>query len=97
VTTETKSVPLAYEIASLLGLPFQIIGTIIAAMAGQGTVSGQMVLTFVSHLSGLLTGAITTPFVAAVTGLLYIDRRMRLEALDVILLRDAQSNPAPRI
>jgi hypothetical protein len=83
--------------ASLLGLPFQIIGTIIAAMAGQGTVSGQMVLTFVSHLSGLLTGAITTPFVAAVTGLLYIDRRMRLEALDVILLRDAQSNPAPRI
>ena len=51
--------------------------------------------TFVTHLSGLLTGAITTPFVAAVTGLLYIDRRMRLEALDVILIRESQSNPAP--
>jgi hypothetical protein len=88
---------LAGVIGGLLGLPFQIIGIAIAAMAGQDTESGQMVLTFVSHLSALLSGAITTPFVAAVTGLLYIDRRMRLEALDVVLLREAQSNPAPRI
>jgi len=82
---------------SLLGLPFSLIGVAIAAMAGQDTEGGQMVVTFVSHLSALLSGAITTPFVAAVTGLLYIDRRMRLEALDVVLLREAQSNPAPRI
>ena len=81
----------------LLQLPFSIIGVAIAAMAGQDTESGQMVTTFVSHLSALLAGAVTTPFVAAVTGLLYIDRRMRLEALDVVLLREAQSNPAPRI
>ena len=81
----------------LLGLPFSLIGLGIAAVAGQDTESAQMVVTFVSHLSALLSGAITTPFVAAVTGLLYIDRRMRLEALDVILLREAQSNPAPRI
>jgi len=82
---------------SLLGLPFSLIGVAIAAMAGQDTEGGQMVVTFVSHLSALLSGAITTPFVAAVTGLLYIDRRMRLEALDVVLIREAQSNPAPRI
>jgi len=88
---------LAGFVGGLLGLPFQIIGIAIAAMAGQDTESGQMVLTFVSHLSALLSGAITTPFVAAVTGLLYIDRRMRLEALDVVLFREAQSNPAPRI
>jgi len=81
----------------LLGLPFSLLGTGIQAMAGQDTESGQMGVTFVSHLSALLSGAITTPFVAAVTGLLYIDRRMRLEALDVTLLREAQSNPAPRI
>ena len=82
---------------SLLGLPFSVVSIAIAAMAGQDTETGQMVVTFVSHLSALLSGAITTPFVAAVTGLLYIDRRMRLEALDVVLLREAQSNPAPRI
>ena len=82
---------------SLLGLPFSFIGVAIAATAGQDTEAGQMVVTFISHLSALLSGAITTPFVAAVTGLLYIDRRMRLEALDVVLLREARSNPAPRI
>ena len=83
--------------SSLLGLPFSLIGLAAAAMTGQNTEGGQMVVTFVSHLSALLSGAITTPFVAAVTGLLYIDRRMRLEALDVVLVREAQSNPAPRI
>jgi hypothetical protein len=88
---------IAGVIGSVLGLPFSIAGTAIAAMSGQGGESGQMITTFVSHLSALLTGTITTPFVAAVTGLLYIDRRMRLEALDVVLLRAAQTNPAPRI
>jgi len=82
---------------SLLGLPFSLIGIGIAAVVGQDSEAGQMIVTFVSHLSALLSGAITIPFVAAVTGLLYIDRRMRLEALDVVLLREAQSNPAPRI
>ena len=88
---------LAAMVGAMLGIPFSIAGVAIAAMAGQDTESGQMVVTFVSHLSALLSGAITTPFVAAVTGLLYIDRRMRLEALDVVLIREAQSNPAPRV
>jgi len=87
---------IAAVVGWILGLPFQLVGTVIALMAGQDTENGQMVLTFISHLSALLSGAITTPFVAAVTGLLYIDRRMRLEALDVVLLREAQTNPAPR-
>lgn len=82
---------------SLLQIPFSFIGVGIMFMAGQDSETGQMGVTFVSHLSALLSGAITTPFVAAVTGLLYIDRRMRLEALDVVLLREAETNPAPRI
>jgi hypothetical protein len=88
---------LAGIVGALLGLPFSIIGTAVAALSTQDSESAQMIVTFVSHLSALLTGAITTPFVAAVTGLLYIDRRMRLEALDVVLLRESQSNPAPPI
>ena len=88
---------LAAVVGALLGAPFSIIGVAIAAIAGQDSEGGQLVVTFVSHLSALLSGAITTPFVAAVTGLLYIDRRMRLEALDVVLVREAQTNPAPRI
>jgi len=88
---------LAGIVGSLLGLPFSIIGTAIATLSTQDSESAQMIVTFISHLSALLTGAITTPFVAAVTGLLYIDRRMRLEALDVVLFRESQSNPAPPI
>lgn len=88
---------IAGVVGGLLGIPFSIIGAVIQAVSGQDLETGQMGVTFFSHLSALLTGAITTPFVAAVTGLLYIDRRMRLEALDVILLREAQTNPAPRI
>jgi hypothetical protein len=86
---------LAYIATVLLGLPLAVIRVTILFVSGQGSDSGQMIQTFVSHLSALLTGAITTPFVAAVTGLLYIDRRMRLEALDVVLLRESRSNPAP--
>jgi hypothetical protein len=86
---------LAGLVGGLLGLPFSAAGTAAALMSGQGSESALMIQTFVSHLSALLTGAITTPFAAAVTGLLYIDRRMRLEALDVILIRESASNPAP--
>jgi hypothetical protein len=86
---------LAYIASVVLGLPFSLIGVTLLLILGQGSSSGQMIQTFVSHLSALLTGSVTTPFVAAVTGLLYIDRRMRLEALDVVLLRESQSNPAP--
>jgi hypothetical protein len=88
---------LAEFVGALLGFPFSMVGVLVAGLAGPNSESGQMIVTFVSHLSALLSGAITTPFVAAVTGLLYIDRRMRLEALDVVLLREAQNNPAPRI
>jgi hypothetical protein len=88
---------IAQIIGSLLGLPFYIIGEVIKSTSGPDSASGLVGVTFVTHLGTLLTGAITTPWVAAVTGLLYIDRRMRLEALDVVLLREAQSNPAPRI
>lgn len=87
---------LAYITRVLLGLPFSIVTAGIALLSGRGSQSAQMITTFISHLSGLVTGAITIPFLAAVTGLLYIDRRMRREALDVVLLREAQTNPAPR-
>jgi hypothetical protein len=88
---------LAGIVGTVLGLPFQVAGFFAMLAAGPGSESGQMISTFVSHLSALLTGTITTPFVAAVTGLLYIDRRMRVEALDVVLIRESQSNPAPTL
>jgi hypothetical protein len=91
---------LAAIVGAILGAPFTIVSVVIQVVTGQGgegSESGQITVSFIQHLSALLTGSVTTPFVAAVTGLLYIDRRMRLEALDVVLLREAQSNPDPRM
>jgi hypothetical protein len=88
---------LAGLVGALLGSPFTFISAFVPLFLGQDGESAQMIVTFVSQLSTVLTGSITTPFMAAVTGLLYIDRRMRLEALDVVLLREAQTNPAPRV
>jgi hypothetical protein len=88
---------LASVVGAVLGIPFSVVGAGVQLVSGQGNESGEITGTFVRHLSALLTGSVTTPFVAAVTGLIYIDRRMRLEALDVVLVREAQSNPDPRM
>lgn len=50
----------------------------------------------VDHLLQLLVGALTVPFTAGVTALLYLDQRIRREGLDVSLLRAAQDRAAAR-
>ena len=44
-------------------------------------------------MGGLVAGTIVRPFSAGVAALLYIDRRMRAEALDLTLAR-AAAEPA---
>lgn len=60
-----------------------------ASMFGQilGSATGAYLLSLVA---GVIAMAVTTPFMAAVTALLYIDVRIRLEGLDVELARAAQ-------
>ena len=47
----------------------------------------------VSAAGGVIALAITTPFVAGVTAILYVDRRMRGEGLDIDLRRAAAHGP----
>jgi hypothetical protein len=42
-------------------------------------------------LGGFIAGALTRPFTAGVTALLYIDRRMRVESLDTTLQNAAET------
>jgi hypothetical protein len=49
----------------------------------------------VNGVGGMLAGTVVRPFTAGVVALLYLDRRMRTEALDVTLVR-AASEPSPR-
>lgn len=44
----------------------------------------------ISTIGGVITSTITLPFIAAVISLIYIDRRMRTEGLDITLARQSQ-------
>ncbi len=51
--------------------------------------------TIVTGLTGLLAGALTTPFTAGIDALLYVDTRMRREGLDVTLMRAVEGTVPP--
>ena len=75
---------------NVLTLPISMLGAL--AVIGTGNENAIFVWqTVVAGLSGVITGAITTPFTAGVDSLLYIDQRIRREALDVALIQAAQS------
>jgi len=68
-------------LTSVISYPASMIGQIL------GSATGSYLLSLVA---GVIAMAVTTPFMAAVTALLYIDVRIRLEGLDVELARAAQ-------
>ncbi len=81
-----------------LALPFGFVTTLLDGSPDLSTgavptpgIAGSVV----TALGTILVGAITAPFGAGITGLLYLDQRMRREAFDLELLRAAQSPDAP--
>lgn len=74
--------------SSVLAVPLTQIGGVIAA-AGEGSAGSLVTAAGLSGLAEMITGTVLTPFSAAVTALLYVDRRMRAEGLDVELVRAA--------
>ncbi|TWP50872.1 hypothetical protein FKR81_17445 [Lentzea tibetensis] len=76
-------------INNIIGLPFSLLGTDFSAiMAGKPATTsfGALLLTAVG---GTIAGTITYPFSSAVTVLLYVDRRIRREGMDIELARAA--------
>jgi hypothetical protein len=78
---------LASVISSILSVPFVgaslfLSGTDPEAVPGLGALTLQA-------LGGVIGATVTTPFTAAVTVLLYVDRRIRREGLDIELARAA--------
>jgi hypothetical protein len=83
---------LAYVVAQVLTLPFSFIGGIIGgAQASSSELANPF--TFVTALAGslgtLVSQTVVIPFTAGIVALLYIDRRIRREALDIELARAA--------
>jgi hypothetical protein len=84
----------------LLSVPFALFGGVVGeAMGSDGgdptTLSaGYAVATSIGNIGTVVATAVTAPFSAAVTALLYIDLRIRREGLDVALARAAAEPPA---
>lgn len=76
-------------IAGVITVPVTLIA--FGSMAFSGDTSGVSVLPFaLITLGSIVAGTITAPFSSGVLALLYIDRRMRAEGLDVTLAQAAQ-------
>lgn len=74
-------------LGALLSVPFTLVAAF--ALSGAGGGSEAVASAFVVALGAILSSAITWPFVAAGTTLLYVDLRMRREGLDIALARSA--------
>ena len=89
----TLAVLIAAALAAVLAIPGGLIGGLTAA----GTTDSESLpfgALIVIAVVSVLASVLTQPFVSAVTALLYVDRRMRVEGLDVTLAQAAGAAPA---
>ena len=93
----TLSELLALLIQYLVAVPFALGGTLAALAVGADEGSELPVVALVLVvLGGIAAGTLTAPFLAGVLALLYVDRRMRAEGLDLVLHRQARLGDSAR-
>jgi hypothetical protein len=73
-------------ITQVVAVPFSIPSFLLDSDPGDAATFGALA---VSALGSVVASTLTTPFVAAATALLYVDRRIRREGLDIELARAA--------
>ncbi len=79
----------------ILVVPVAGAGAVLVAAAGAGDAALGVTGVVVNAFSVLVAGALTTPFTAGVDAMLYVDQRIRREALDVALIA-ATTGPGGR-
>jgi hypothetical protein len=90
----TLSVLIGFLVSFLIAAPFEAAGLLLAFATGADDDSRPAITALVlalSVLGGIAAGMITAPFLAGVLALLYIDRRMRAEGLDLVLRRQQRT------
>jgi hypothetical protein len=80
---------LAAIVSSVLTIPFTIVGTVLSFSALENGDSLPLSYTIAVSLATLVSSIVVIPFSAGIVSLLYIDRRIRREALDIELARAA--------
>ena len=72
---------IAGVIAGVVSVPFQTVAGATTSPDGEPTTTFWVLVT----IGSVVAGVITLPFTSGVVSLLYVDRRMRREGLDLIL------------
>ncbi|MFF1506324.1 hypothetical protein [Streptomyces sp. NPDC058326] len=85
---------LIFVFTMIIAIPFTFIGIAVDGDGFSGLLSGSPAtfgwpFLIITGIGGVITGAITYPISAGVTVLLYVDQRIRREALDLELARAA--------
>jgi hypothetical protein len=82
---------IAAVIAAVIALPFQFIGTALGVASANGDPAAitSLPVLLISAIGAIIATTLTTPFQAGVSGLLYVDQRMRREGFDIELQRAA--------
>jgi hypothetical protein len=80
---------LASIVSGVLSVPFSILGGIAGASGGPSASPFGIGPSIASALGTLVSSTVVLPFTSGVVALLYIDRRIRREALDIELARAA--------
>ncbi|WP_116947311.1 proline-rich domain-containing protein [Jiangella endophytica] len=75
---------ITFLIGQVVAVPFGV-----PSMLGTGSGDDPVTWYVLNTLAGMISATITAPFAAAATALLYIDRRIRREGLDIELARAA--------
>jgi hypothetical protein len=94
---QVLAIIIAQFIAGFLSLPFVFLGSIALLSGGIEDEPGsvrQLIFLIVIAVGAIVAGAITEPFLSGVTGLMYIDRRMRGEGFDISLQETARAAKA---
>ncbi len=86
---------IAQFLAGILAIPFTVVSLLVTFLVGDGGVINPYAILplLVTSVGTIVASALTWPFTAAATALLYVDRRMRREALDLELARAAGVPP----
>ncbi|GLZ43962.1 hypothetical protein Acsp06_01470 [Actinomycetospora sp. NBRC 106375] len=81
---------IAFVIAGVITAPFQLVGTLLAGgSANPAAATTSLPVLLLTALGAIIGYTLTTPFQSGVTGLLYVDQRMRREGFDIELQRAA--------
>lgn len=88
---------IAQFLAGILSVPFTVLTLVVTFLTSGGTDLNpyEILPLLVTALGTIVASAVTWPFTAVSTALLYVDRRIRREALDIELARAAGIAVAP--